>query len=126
MTAASIQLDIAKMALQDANTRSSITALNDGSPEAVACQLYYGYVRDQALRASRWNFAKRSAILGMEGNAGNTRGDNFADYDRALGTHLSNATLDIFVCLAGRLPVCPPRDWTGYFIWAAGTADISI
>src|SRR5216684_72730 len=65
MTAASIQLDIAKMALQDANTRSSITALNDGSPEAVACQLYYGYVRDQALRASRWNFAKRSAILAV-------------------------------------------------------------
>lgn len=63
MTAATIQLSIAQMALADANSRSSITALNDGSPEAVACTLYYGPVRDQALRAARWNFAKRTIDL---------------------------------------------------------------
>ncbi len=65
MTAASIQLDIAKMALSDADTRSSITAMDgsDTSPEATACRLYYNYIRDQALRASRWNFAKRTIDL---------------------------------------------------------------
>lgn len=63
MTAASIQLDICKMALSDSDTRASITAINDGSPEANSCQLYYNYVRDQALRAARWNFAKRTIDL---------------------------------------------------------------
>lgn len=63
MTAASIKLDIMKMALSDANTSSSITSPSDGSPEANTCSLYYNYIRDQALRAARWNFAKRSVNL---------------------------------------------------------------
>ena len=55
---ASTQLQIAQMALAEIGTRSTITALNDGSEEALYVNLYYNQIRDQALRAARWNFAK--------------------------------------------------------------------
>jgi hypothetical protein len=57
------QLEIAKMVLNEVGTRSTITALNDGSPEANILNLYYGPVRDHALRAARWNFAKHTDTL---------------------------------------------------------------
>jgi hypothetical protein len=49
---------ICNMALAEIGTRSKITSLTDGSSEANVCNLYYTSVRDQALRAARWNFAK--------------------------------------------------------------------
>lgn len=53
------------MALAECGSRSTITALNDGSPEASYCSLYYAPVRDHALRAARWNFAKRTDTLAL-------------------------------------------------------------
>lgn len=46
------------MALAEIGSRSTITAVNDGSNEANYCNLFYAPVRDQALRAARWNFAR--------------------------------------------------------------------
>jgi hypothetical protein len=57
------QLEIAKMVLNEVGTRSTITALNDGSPEANILNAYYTSVRDHALSAARWNFAKRVDTL---------------------------------------------------------------
>lgn len=59
------QLAICQMALAECGARSTITALNDGSPEAGYCSLYYGPVRDQALRAARWNCAGRVDLLDL-------------------------------------------------------------
>lgn len=59
------QLDICKMALAEVGSRSTITALNDGSIEANYCSLYYGPTRDHALRAARWNFAHYSDLLAL-------------------------------------------------------------
>jgi hypothetical protein len=59
------QLEIAKMVLNEVGTRSTITALNDGSPEANILNSYYAPVRDHALSAARWNFAKRTDTLAL-------------------------------------------------------------
>jgi hypothetical protein len=57
------QLEIAKMVLNEVGTRSTITSITDGSMEANILNLYYAPVRDHALRAARWNFAKHTDTL---------------------------------------------------------------
>src|SRR6266550_1834788 len=63
---------IGQMALAEIGTRSTITptaitpngtVFGDGSQEARYLDMYYGAVRDHALRAARWNFAKSSVLL---------------------------------------------------------------
>lgn len=51
------------MALAEVGSRSTITSVNDGSNEANYCTLFYAPVRDQALRAARWNFARHLDTL---------------------------------------------------------------
>jgi hypothetical protein len=66
------QLQIGQMALAEIGTRSTVTStgvtpygtvFNDGSQEARYLDMYYNLVRDHALRAARWNFAKSSTLL---------------------------------------------------------------
>lgn len=68
------QLQIGQMALAEIGTRSTVTSsgltpngtvFNDGSQEALYLDMYYGAVRDHALRAARWNFAKSTVLLAL-------------------------------------------------------------
>jgi hypothetical protein len=55
--------DICNAALSHCGTRSKISAIDEGSPEATACQTHLALVRDAALRAFDWNFARLTAQL---------------------------------------------------------------
>lgn len=44
-------------------TRSKISSIDEGSPEANACLNHFAMVRDAALRAFDWNFARLTASL---------------------------------------------------------------
>lgn len=57
------QVDLCNMALDEVGTRSTITALNDGSPEARACSRHYDSILDQLLRSAQWSFARRFVSL---------------------------------------------------------------
>jgi hypothetical protein len=61
-----IDLDVAKLSLAEIGTRSTINSLDplvDTSEEALYASMYYALVRDHALRAAHWNFAKHDANL---------------------------------------------------------------
>jgi hypothetical protein len=61
-----IDLDVAKLSLAEIGTRSTISSLDplvDTSEEALYASMYYALVRDHALRAAHWNFAKHNANL---------------------------------------------------------------
>jgi hypothetical protein len=59
------QLDLCKRALSEVPTRSTLTAIDDGSQEAYYLGLHYNAVRDQLLRAAHWNFAGRVLDLAL-------------------------------------------------------------
>lgn len=61
---ATTDVSICNEALAHIGTRSTITALNDGSTEANACNLVYTDTRDQLLSMAHWNFAKKTDVLG--------------------------------------------------------------
>lgn len=56
-------VDIANQALGEAAARSSIGSLTENRTEAKAANLYIYAVRDQILRAARWNFAGKVDTL---------------------------------------------------------------
>ena len=55
--------DICNAALSHCGTRSKISAIDEGSSEANACQTHFTLVRDATLRAFDWNFARLTAPL---------------------------------------------------------------
>jgi hypothetical protein len=68
------QLQIGQMALAEIGTRSTVTStgttangtvFNDASEEALYLDMYYGPVRDHALRAARWGFAHQSDVTAL-------------------------------------------------------------
>ncbi len=61
-------VDICNLALLRLGTRSSISALTEGSTEANACALVYPVARDTLLAQHRWGFATRRAALADLGN----------------------------------------------------------
>ncbi len=61
-------IDICNLALLRLGTRSSISALTEGSTEANACALAYPIVRDTLLAQHRWSFATRRVALADLGN----------------------------------------------------------
>ncbi len=72
MTANDTYLGLCQRALADVGTRSTITDLappfgggTDGSTESNLCGLYIADVRDQLLRAARWNFGKKTSQLSL-------------------------------------------------------------
>lgn len=60
--------DICNAALSHCGTRSKISALDEGSPEANACLTHFDLVRDATLRAFDWNFARLTIALAELGN----------------------------------------------------------
>jgi hypothetical protein len=59
----SSQVEIANMALDLIGTRSTISSLSEGSPEANAISRHWSNALDCCLRAAHWNFARRQVAL---------------------------------------------------------------
>ena len=55
--------DICNAAISHVGTRSKISAIDEGSAEANACQTHFAMVRDATLRVFDWNFARLTALL---------------------------------------------------------------
>lgn len=62
-------VDICNRALSEAATQSTIASLDESSPEAVQCSLWYDKLRRQLLRSAPWAFARRQLALTLLGNA---------------------------------------------------------
>jgi hypothetical protein len=58
-------VSIANRALAAVGTRSTIASFTEGSNESNNVSLIYAAVRQQALRAARWNFARATATLSL-------------------------------------------------------------
>ena len=56
---------IANMALSHIGARSSIESLDESSPEAKQCKLWYDYSRQQALASYDWSFARKRQALAV-------------------------------------------------------------
>lgn len=57
--------DICNAAISHCGTRSKISSIDEGSPEANACLTHLAMVRDSTLRAHDWNFARVTAALAL-------------------------------------------------------------
>ena len=55
--------DICNAAISHVGTRSKISSIDEGSPEANACLTHFAMTRDATLRAYDWNFARMTAQL---------------------------------------------------------------
>ncbi len=60
--------DICNAAISHCGTRSKISSIDEGSPEANACLNHFAMVRDATLRAYDWNFARVTSGLADLGN----------------------------------------------------------
>lgn len=58
-------VDICNRALQIAQARATITALNDGSNEANNCNLIYNTIVDWCFSVANWNFARKTDVLAV-------------------------------------------------------------
>jgi len=57
--------DVCNAAISHCGTRSKISSIDEGSPEANACLNHFTMVRDSSLRAHDWNFARRTEALAL-------------------------------------------------------------
>lgn len=71
---ATSEVEVAQFALDLVTTKSSISSLTEGSPEANACNRWFDQTRDQLLRAAHWNFAKKTRALSLLKQAPGTPG----------------------------------------------------
>jgi hypothetical protein len=55
--------DICNAAISHCGTRSKISSLTEGSPEANACASHFNMARDATLAEADWNFARRTVSL---------------------------------------------------------------
>ena len=55
--------DICNAAISHCGTRSKISSIGEGSPEANACLTHFALVRDATLRTYDWNFARLTVPL---------------------------------------------------------------
>jgi len=60
--------DICNAAISHCGTRSKISSITEGSPEANACLTHFAMVRDATLRAYDWNFARLTVSLAQLAN----------------------------------------------------------
>lgn len=58
-------IEIYNRALSSVAARSTVASLTEQSAEAKQCNTFYASVRDQALRAANWNFARKMATLSL-------------------------------------------------------------
>ena len=56
-------VDFCNAAISHCGTRSKITSIDEGTPEATACLNHYDFVRDATLRAYDWNCARMTTQL---------------------------------------------------------------
>lgn len=56
---------ICNRALQAAGTRSTIASLTEDSNEAINCNMIFADTRDELLGMAFWNFARKTAVLGL-------------------------------------------------------------
>lgn len=61
-------VQIANMALSHVGSRSSIESLDESSPEAKACKLWYTLALEQALEGFDWSFARKRQALALAGD----------------------------------------------------------
>lgn len=61
-------LRICNLALSSIGTRSTITSIEEPSPEAINCKLWYDTLRRQLLRCANWGFARRQQSLSLLGD----------------------------------------------------------
>ena len=59
------EITICNRALQAIGIRTQISSLTENSPEARNCNLVYADIRDQALAAAHWGFAKKTDYLSL-------------------------------------------------------------
>jgi hypothetical protein len=62
-------IDVCNRALSEACTQSVISSLDESSPEAVQCKLWFGKTVERILRAAPWGFARRQVELTLLGTA---------------------------------------------------------
>lgn len=55
--------DICNAAISHCGTRSKISSIDEGSPEAEACLTHFDIARDATLRGFDWNFARLTVAL---------------------------------------------------------------
>ena len=55
--------DICNAAISHCGTRSKISSIGEGSPEANACLTHFAMMRDATLRTFNWNFARMTQPL---------------------------------------------------------------
>lgn len=63
------KVQIANMALSHVGAASSIESLDENSPEAKACKLWYTLALEQALEGFDWSFARKRQALAVAGDA---------------------------------------------------------
>lgn len=56
-------VELCNIALSHVGSRSKIAAMDEGSPEALACGTHFAQVRDATLGGFDWNFARLTAAL---------------------------------------------------------------
>lgn len=61
-------VQIANMALSHIGAKSSIESLDEQSPEARACKLWYQLALEQALEGFDWSFARKRMDLALDGD----------------------------------------------------------
>lgn len=59
---------IANMALSHIGAKSTIESLDEDSPEANQCEIWYDHSRLQVLEAYDWNFARKRKTLALHGD----------------------------------------------------------
>ncbi len=60
-----VDISICNQAIALCGARSSLTSINDDSPEALACRNYYDSTRIELLMAVPWPFARRQVALSL-------------------------------------------------------------
>lgn len=61
-------VQIANMALSLIGAKSKIESLDEKSPEAAECKLWFEHARSQALEGFDWSFARKRLQLGLHGD----------------------------------------------------------
>lgn len=58
-------IEVCNMSLSAVGTRSTISSLTEGTPEANACARWLETIRDMALRSYNWQFARKTVALAL-------------------------------------------------------------
>lgn len=71
-----VPVDICNMALSKMGARAKINSLNDTSPAAIHCNIWYDHLRQLLIRSAPWGFCRMTVQLSPLGSVNNTPPDN--------------------------------------------------